>query len=115
MKDLKHKLNTLLSPLDFKVVDLNNKWFGFTRYGTCRLSNNSALVQCFSDSRLLFSSGSELYFESLKTLANNIGNIKFFTFCTLLDPTKKYVSNPYFGCNSLEEALIKKDLISSSI
>ena len=91
-------INSLLNPLGYRVKFTFGYWrvydnkFGLGSYG---YMPNDAKWQYLAELNLV-------------DLLSQIGKTKLFDITSNGNSTK----NPYFGCNSLEEMLIKRDLIA---
>ena len=98
----KNILNNLLEPLGFHIVFEKlayYPWFVVDVNDEVIYSSNSTENNC---NDLLIN-------QSLKRTWKQIIRDKYF-----IDNDNHAISNPYFKCSSLEEALIKKDLYGNS-
>lgn len=92
-------LNNLLKPLGFRIVFEKRAYYQWfivdvndeTIYSSNSIENKFNYI---------------LINQSLKRTWEQIIRDKYF-----IDNDDHVISNPYFGCSSLEEALIKKDLM----
>ena len=90
-------LNNLLSILGICVVQIHQPFNGY-KYRLGLVDNITWII--YSDVR----QARRTYASKLNDLFENIVSCK--NFSTIM----KTIKNPYFGCKSLEEAMIQKDL-----
>ena len=86
-----------LKGLDAKVLYLASK-------------DNGRRVFCFKDA---MHGGNDVFYDYCHILDGVLHSIEFFDDCLISRHEKHKIVNPYLGCKNLQEALIKKDLLSN--